>query len=100
MTINLNDPKQVTLENVCKFIASVDDSIDRQIRVTDGGIVFISDTFGGDNIEGILFRVETFHRGGGHFGQNAAKEDKWVKRIHAMLKRHWPTPGAAYIDIF
>ena len=98
MTLNLNDSEDLTLKRVGEFIASVDDSADRQLRVTAGGVAFISDTVAGRNLEGLAFRLETWAEGNGHVGPRAAKKEEWVKRVHAVLKRNWPKPTDTFID--
>ena len=100
MTLNLNKPEELTLERVRQFIASCDDSADRQIRVTKAGIAFISDTTGAADIEDIAFRLETFDAGSGYFGDDAASDDEWVASIQNVLKKNWPQPSSSYIDAF
>ena len=100
MTLNLNDPEDLTLERVREFIASVDDSVNRQLRVTTGGIAFMSDTIGGRNLEGIAFRIETWGEGNGWVGTIAADNDSWVQRIFAVLRANWPNPTDNYIDTY
>ena|SRR2546422_117185 len=100
MTLNLNESENFTIERVRQFIASCDDSVHRQIRVTDGGIVFISDTVGASHTEGIAFCLESFIAGNDYFGAKASRDDKWVGRIHAALKNNWPHPSSPYIDAF
>jgi hypothetical protein len=98
MTINLNNREDKTLEKIREFIASCDDSIPRQIRVTSGGIAFISDTTGGESIEGLAFRLETYDAGNSYLGVEASQDDKWVKEVLDILTENWPTPKASYID--
>ncbi len=100
MTINVNNPEDLTLECVRQFIASCDDSVHRQIRVTQGGIAFISDTVGAEHTEGIAFRLETCAAGNDHFGTKASQDEEWVRKIHNVLKKNWPEPSDSYIDNF
>jgi hypothetical protein len=97
MTINLNDPEELTLEKVSQFIASCDDSAHRQIRVTQGGIAFISDSVGADHTEGIAFRLETYVANNGYLGVEAAQDANWVRQIYDVLKTNWPEPTSSYI---
>jgi hypothetical protein len=100
MTLDLNDPKDLTMDRVKQFIASCDDSVHRQIRVTQGGIAFISDSVGATHTEGIAFRLETCIGGNDYFGQKASQDAEWVERIQAVLKKNWPQPSSSYIDEF
>jgi hypothetical protein len=98
MTLNLNE--NLTVEKVKQFIASCDDSVNRQIRVTQGGIVFISDTIAAQNIEGTAFRLETFIAGNDYLGIKASEDSEWVERIYNVLKKNWPTPSSSFIDLY
>ena len=98
MTLNLNDAEDLTIKRVGDFIASVDDSANRQLRVTAGGIASISDTVAGRNLEGLAFSIEAWAEGNGLVGPRAAKNEEWVKRVHALLKGNWPKPKDTFID--
>jgi hypothetical protein len=98
MTINLNNTKDLTFKKVRSFIASSDDSIARQIRVTAGGIAFVSDTTGAQNIEGLAFRFESYDAGNGYLGIEASEDNNWVNEVLDILKENWPKPKADYID--
>ncbi len=98
MTLDLNVPEEITLEAVSEFLCSVDDSVHRQIRVTKGGIAFLSDTIGNQHIEGLAFRVETFCEGNDCVESDAAKDSQWVERVRNVLVNNWPQPRATYID--
>ena len=100
MQIQLNDPNQFTLENVRKLIASGDDSTHTQLRVTKNGIAYLSDIVGAEDIDGLAFRLETLLAGSDDVGQNAAKDDHWVKKIFECLQSNWPKPTSSYIDRF
>jgi coproporphyrinogen III oxidase len=100
MRINLNDPNEFTIENVRKLIASHDDSVHTQFRVTKDGYLFLSERVGNRNLEGILFRLETNSSYAGYVGINASKNDHWVSCIYNVVKKNWPTPSSSYIDLF
>ena len=59
MKINLNDSNDFTVENVRKLIASEDDTVHTQFRVTKDGYLFLSKDVGNRNLDGIVFRLET-----------------------------------------
>lgn len=100
MRINLNDPKEFTLENVRKLIASGDDSVNTQFRVTNDGYLFLSHSVGNRDLEGIKFRLETNGAYNGYVGEDAAKHEAWVTRIYEVVKKNWPNPISTYIDTF
>ncbi|MGO2201221.1 hypothetical protein [Pseudomonas helleri] len=52
--IDLNN-RTFTLDDVRQLIASKDDSVDRQLRVTDDGIAYISDITGAEHKDGLSF---------------------------------------------
>ncbi len=102
MQIDLNNPKEFTLEGVRNLIASIDDSRNRQLLVTKKGKAFLSEP--STDTEGLALRLESFGAGNGYTGEKAAKDDKWVKRIYDCLKMNWPLPPGIntcrYIDSF
>jgi len=100
MKINLNDPSDFTLENVKKLIASGDDSIDTQFRVTTDGFLFISTSVGTEDLDGILFRLESNVAFNGWVGKDASEDEEWVERIFEAVKKNWPSPNDDYIDDF
>lgn len=100
MELDLNTEENLTIENVAKLLASKDDSQDRQLRVTSDGVAYLSDEVGNINTNGLLFRLETWDAGNGYVGAEAAKDEKWVKRIYECLSKQFPTPQSTYIDIF
>ncbi|MBC54496.1 MAG: hypothetical protein CMQ34_11745 [Gammaproteobacteria bacterium] len=101
MKVNLEDPDSFTLENVRKLIASKDDSEHRQIRVTKTGVAFLSDEVGNINTDGLAFRLETFSAGNGYTGEEASKDEDWVKRVYKALSDNWPESRfGSYVDVF
>jgi len=100
MKIDLNNPKEFTLENVRKLIASEDDKKHRQLRVTNSGEAFISDVVGSVNISDLAFRLETWCQGNDYCGKKASEDDKWVERVYRCLKDNWPNPSSSYIDVY
>ena len=100
LELNLNDPKQFTLDNVRSLIASKDDSQDRQLRVTKLGIAYLSDVVGADDIDDILFRFETWDAGNDYAGINASKNDKHVFSIYNALQKNFPNPSSSYLDFY
>ena len=101
MQIDLNNPEGLTLEAVRKLLASASDDEHTQLRVTQAGIAYISSgVVGGTDIEGLLFRLETWAKGSGYVGLVAASDEVWVMQIFNALKQNWPKPPFDYIDIY
>lgn len=98
MEINLNNQKEFTIENLKALIAQGNDSINTQFRVTDDGLLFISEVVGNKELDGILFRFET--NTAGHVGEVASKNNLWVDRIFQALKDNWPNPTSKLIINF
>ena len=100
MQIDLNDPQQVTLEQVRLLIASGDDRVHNQLRVSQAGVVWLSTVVGGAETSGLLFRLETWAAGSGYVGPAAAQDEQWVSQVLGALKANWPRPSSAYVDLY
>lgn len=101
MQIDLNNPDGLTLEAVRQLLASASDDVHTQLRVTKGGIAYISSGIvGGADIDGLLFRLETWAKGSGYVGRVAASDEVWVMQIFNTLKQNWPKPAFDYIDVY
>jgi hypothetical protein len=98
MEIDLKTPGALTVENVRQLIASKDDKKNRQLRVTKRGVAFLSDEVGLDNLDGILFRLETWCAGNGYCGPEAARDRRHVQFVYQDLRDNWPKPKANLID--
>jgi hypothetical protein len=55
---------------------------------------------GGADIDGLLFRLETWAAGSGYVGKVAASDEVWVMQIFNALKDNWPNPPFDYIDVY
>lgn len=101
MQIDLNNPDALTFEAVRQLLASASDDVHTQLRVTRAGIAYISSgVVGGAQIDGLLFRLETWAAGSGYVGLVAASDEVWVMQIFNALKQNWPKPPFDYIDIY
>ena len=101
MQIDLNSPDGLTLENVRRLLASASGNVHTQLRVTKGGIAYLSSgVVGGTDIEGLLFRLETWAAGSGYVGNVAASDEVWVMQVFNALKQNWPHPPFDYIDVY
>ncbi|WP_318489792.1 hypothetical protein [Photobacterium leiognathi] len=96
--MNLNDKDDFSIENTALLISSKDDSINRQLRVTKGGIAFLSDDVGNINTDNLAFRFETWCRGNGYCGEEASKDSEWVRTVYNWLNDNWPNPKSDIID--
>ncbi|WP_434610038.1 hypothetical protein [Pseudomonas sp. R1-7] len=101
MQIDLKDPEKFTLKAVRDLLACASDDEHTQLRVTKDGIAYISSgVVGGVDIDGLLFRLETWAKGSGYVGKVAASDEVWVMQIYNALKENWPNPPFDYIDIY
>lgn len=101
MQIDLNDPNALTNEAVRQLLASASDETHTQLRVTKAGIAYISSgVVAGAEIQGLLFRLETWAAGSGYVGKVAASDQVWVMQIYNALKENWPNPPFDYIDVY
>ncbi|MCB2256190.1 hypothetical protein KTQ74_30165 [Pseudomonas chlororaphis] len=101
MQIDLNNPDALTFEAVRQLLESASDDVHTQLRVTRAGIAYISSgVVGGADIDGLLFRLETWAAGSGYVGRVAASDEVWVTQILNALKQNWPKPPFDYIDIY
>ena len=101
MQIDLNNPEGFTLCAVRQLLASASDDVHTQLRVSKTGIAYISSgVVGGVDIDGLLFRLETWAAGSGYVGKVAASDEVWVMQIFNALKDNWPNPPFDYIDVY
>lgn len=99
--IDLSNPDCLTLVAVRQLLASASDEEHTQLRVTRAGTAYISSgVVGGQEIGGLLFRLETWAAGSGYVGPVAASDEVWVMQIFNALKQNWPNPPFDYIDIY
>nr|WP_243458807.1 hypothetical protein [Pseudomonas sp. OA65] len=97
----MNAPDGLTVEAVRQLLASASDNEHTQLRVTKGGIAYLSSgVVGGTDIDGLRFRLETWAKGSGYVGRVAASDEVWVMQIYNALKDNWPNPPFDYIDVY
>lgn len=97
--LDLNNPGEFTVDGVRKLIASVDDSVDRQLRVTRDGYAVITGHDGPEEMEGYVLRTETWDAGNGNSGLLASQEASRIENIYRELKRNWPNPKISVLDL-
>jgi hypothetical protein len=97
LTIDLNDDEQFTLANVKRLLGSVLDTQHWQLRVTQGGIAYLSDVVGKDGIDELAFRFETWCAGNNYVGFQAAHDEVWVGHVYKDLRDNWPHPHSTFI---
>ncbi len=100
MQIDLTDPQQFTLETVRQLIAAGDGAVHNQLRVSRDGRAWLSTVVGGAQLDGLLFRLETWAAGSGCVGSVAAEDDRWVNQVFNALRNNWPKPAGDYIDLY
>ena len=98
--LDISKPENLVIENVAELIQSKDDTENRQLRVDFGGMAYLSDDVGNENLKNVKFRFETFCYGNGYCGQNAASDKEWVERIHGALKENWNSGTNGYVEFF
>lgn len=95
------DIRTVTLEEFRHLIAEGNDNHFNQIRVTKSGMVYLSeDIVGADQLDNISFRFETFDAYNGYVGEDASKDDDFIKPVFNALKGNWEKQITTYIDDF
>lgn len=101
MHIDLNNPEALTEGAVRELLASASDDMHTQLRVTKTGLAYISaGVVGGVEIDGLLFRLETWAAGSGYVGKVAASDGVWVRQIYNALNDNWPIAAFDYIDVY
>ncbi|HWH88537.1 MAG TPA: hypothetical protein VNV36_17425 [Pseudomonas sp.] len=100
MHIDLNIPDSLTVEAVRLLLACASDDEHNQLRVTTGGIAYLSTVTGGQDIDGLSFRLETWAKGSGYVGNVAASDEVWVMQVFNALRDNWPNPPSDYIDVY
>lgn len=94
MTIDLNNPDNLNYANIRALLASGREDIDLEIRVTDNGIVFLSDVTGPEEMGGICFRIGEMNMDaydGEFIGANAAAvtDDVLIEQLLKTIKINW-----------
>lgn len=94
--------ESITLEQFRQLIASGDDNHPNQIRVTKTGKVYLSqDIVGAAQLDNIAFRFETTDAHNGYVGEEASKDDSYIKPIFNALKGNWEQGVlTTYVDDF
>lgn len=105
MTIDLNNPRDLNFANVRTLLASGRNDIDLEIRVTENGIVFLSDVTGPEEMDGICFRIGEMNANAGDrdfIGPDAAAvtDDKMVDQVLRTLTKNWAIkPGSRFAEL-
>lgn len=101
MSIDLTNPQAFTHDAVRDMIAAADDRVHNQLRVSRTGQAWMSSqAVGGTDLEGLLFRLETWAAGSGCVGPVAASDAVWVAQIYNALRDNWANPVSDYVDIY
>lgn len=88
-TIDLNNPSDFTKENIKKLIASHNDSINTQFRITREGILYLSKYVGHDRLDGVQYYMETNCEGNNYTGIDASEDEGWVDQVFYTIERAW-----------
>jgi hypothetical protein len=100
MRINLNNTGEFTIESLKKLIASGDDSVKTQFRVTNDGFLFISKVVGDMEVDDIKFFYDTNGIGNGFVGKKASEDEDWLNLIFNSVNENWPNPSSKHIGNF
>jgi len=100
MEIDLTNQNDFTRERVRELIGSGDDSKHSQLRVSKDGRAYISYVVSAEDIDNLCFRIETWVKGNGYVGPDAANDDDWVDRVYKVLHDNWPDPKGPKIDVY
>ncbi len=95
MQFNMNE---LTREQLVELIKNGDDSVDNQIRVKSDGTVFLSQVVGAEDIDGLMFRLESFDAGNGYVGVDAAADDTYINGLYRGLKESWDKGRTDCVD--
>lgn len=101
MQLDLTLPDEPKLASVRQLLAHGNNASHCQLRVSDAGLAWLSiSAIGGQALDGVRFRFETWSAGSGCVGPEAAADEAWVAKIQAALRRNWPDPCSDYLDIY
>lgn len=108
VVINLNNPLDLNFANVRALLASGRDDIDLEMRVTDDGVVFLSDVTGPKDMDGICFRIgdmNTTAHAREFIGPNAeaVTDDGLVDQVLRTIEKNWenkPASGVADLEAY
>ena len=99
MRLNINDPKEFTVPNFARLLASKDDSQHRQLRVSKDGYVYLSDVIGNLEIDDVKFAFESWMQGNGYCGLEAAADAKYVADEYEMVRVAWDKGLTGIIEL-
>lgn len=85
MKIYLLNPDGFTRADVKALIASWNDSVDWQLRVTKDGFAYMSHIIGRNELEGVAFYAGAYMAGKGFSGPTAASDPQWIEKIYQVL---------------
>jgi hypothetical protein len=105
MTINLNNLGALNFANVRTLLAAGRTNIELEIRVTHGGIVFLSDVTGPHDLDDICFRITDMNmdlNDAEFVGPNAAAatDDRLVDQVQRTIAKYWKNkPSRPSVDL-
>lgn len=92
MKLDISKPENLTTENIAKLLGSVDDSVNRQLRVNKNGFAYIVESDEAHQ-EDELYSCPIWIRGNRLTGEAAEKNTGWVADVKEVLEENWPTPN-------
>jgi hypothetical protein len=95
--IDMNEPSEFTINNLKIILEAGDETINNQLRITDDGILFLSQDVGTTNLDGIKSRLETFGSYTNCVGGDISDDKEWLERVYKGIKKIWEEE-IAYCD--
>lgn len=98
MKLDISKPENLSSEDVARLLGSVDDSVNRELRVTKEGIAYIVEA--DDEVpDDELFRFTPWIRGNSFTGNAAAKDGLWIAKVEQALRNNWPKPEETVMSL-
>jgi hypothetical protein len=95
MQMNLNDPREFTLERMREMIASADEELNVQLRVSHSGVAHFAQLMSPPDYSDSYVAFESFAAGNDYHGVEASQDATYVKELYDLLKRNWPCVSRA-----
>jgi hypothetical protein len=94
--VTVDIKQDFTIDKLRQLIASRNDDQDRQLRVSNDGIIYIEDDPHRNGLTEAHCALNIWNEGEGYLGHDAAQEDQFMNSIFKVLQNNWPERKAAY----
>lgn len=94
------DAAELSIQQVRSLVSNADDRQNNQVRVDDGGSVYVSRqaAIGNRELDGVRFKLETFVRGNDYVGPRAASDARHVSVLYEKITRAWHEGLRGHVD--